>query len=61
MRHVIIVEILVWKWSTYLELQDFGLDNPSIITLVMGHFYKNESLAGMLKETTNMFALLWSH
>lgn len=47
---VSLVEILVWKWSKALESQDLGFDNPSVITVVMGHSYKNEALPGKLGE-----------
>lgn len=33
-----------------LESQDLGFDNPSVITVVMGHSYKNEALPGKLGE-----------
>lgn len=58
---VSLVEILVWKWSKALESQDLGFDNPSVITVVRGHIYKNEALPGKLRQNTNMFALLCSH
>lgn len=58
---VSLVEILVWKWSKALESQDLGFDNPSVITVVMGHIYKNEALRGKLGENTHKFALLGSH
>ena len=51
---VSLVEILVWKWSKALESQDLGFDNPSVVTAVMGHSYKNEALPGK-------FASLGSH
>lgn len=36
------------QMSTYLEVEDLGVVNPSVITVGMCHFYKNEAVGGTL-------------
>lgn len=41
------------NWKS-LQLENLGVGNPLIMTVAMGHFYKNEALAGTLRKNTNM-------
>lgn len=49
---------VTWKSS---QLENLGVDNPLIMTVAMGHFYKNEALAGIWRKNTNMLVLVSSH
>ena len=37
-------DLLVWKWGIYMELEDWRLAHPSVLTVGMGHLYKSDAL-----------------